>query len=147
MKTIEDFFKTYGFGELELRERELSYINHIPIDKDADISDYIPRIFKDFIWDASEHQLLPKPKKISWQTQFQLPNSKGVMIVSLRQAIKTEDKKHIIVFELKAFGPNDSGDSGNSTEWFDMAREWIVRGFTEMTTDEIQKSWGREKND
>ena len=27
--------------------------------------------------------------------------------------------------------------------WFDTAHEWIVRGFTDLTTDEAHKLWGR----
>ena len=29
-------------------------------------------------------------------------------------------------------------------EWYDVAHEWIVRGFTDLTTPEIQRVWERE---
>jgi hypothetical protein len=30
--------------------------------------------------------------------------------------------------------------------WFDLAREWIVRGFTDLTGEEVQKQIWRKKN-
>ena len=66
------------------------------------------------------------------------------MIVSFKQAIQKEDKVPLLVLELKTIGIDESARIKGVREWFDLAREWIVRGFTDSTTPEIQKIWGRE---
>jgi len=75
-----------------------------------------------------------------------LPEDNGNLIVSLKHAIRTEDKVPLLVLELKTTGIEESNGHDGIRGWFDLAREWIVRSFTDLTTSEIQKIWGREDN-
>jgi hypothetical protein len=51
----------------------------------------------------------------------------------------------LFVLKLKANGFDGSADKKNFRKWFDTAHEWIVKGFTDITTPEIQQIWEREK--
>ncbi len=75
-----------------------------------------------------------------------MPEKKGHLIVNLKQATRTEDKVTLLVLELKTQGTGESADKEAIREWFDLAHEWIVRGFTDLTTPEIQKIWEREED-
>jgi len=140
------FFDELEFGELKPIEYELSYINHIPKGQGWDTIDDLPEIFSDFAWKQTKERFLPNPEKVAWQTEFPLPEKKGHLIVNLKQATRTEDKVPLLVLELKAQGIGESTSKEAILEWFDLAHEWIVRGFTDLTTPAIHKIWEREEN-
>ena len=147
LHTVSNFFNEFELGELKPIECELSYINHIPKDQGWNTIDDLPRIFSDFVWCQATGRFLPKPINIAWQTGFLLPEKKGRLIISLKQAKRTDDKTPLFVLELKAIGIGDSTSKEGIRRWFDMAHEWIVRGFTDLTTPEIQKLvWEREED-
>ena len=144
--TIADFFREFELGELEPIEYELNYTNHIPKGQGWNTMDDLPRIFSDFVWGGANGRFLPNPKNVAWQAEFPLPEKKGHLFVNLNQAMRTEDKVPLFVFTLKAQVIGESASKENFREWFDLAHEWIVRGFTDLTTCEIQKVWGLEEN-
>lgn len=146
LNTIEDFFGKFELGELKPIECELTYINHIPKGQGWNTIDDLPRIFLDFAWKQTNGRFLPNPEKVFWKTEFPLQEDKGHLFVNLKQAIRTEDKIPLLVLELKTRGIGESATKEAIREWFDVAHEWIVRGFTDLTTPEIQKIWEREEN-
>ena len=146
LNIIVDFFGEFELGELKPIEYELSYINHIPEGQGWNKIDDLPRIFSDFVWKQTKERFLPNPGKVAWQTEFPLQEQKGYLIVSLKQATGTEDKMPLLVLELKMRGISESTKPEAIREWFDLAHEWIVRGFTDLTTSEIQKIWEREED-
>jgi uncharacterized protein (TIGR04255 family) len=146
LNKIELFFDEFEFGELSPIEYELSYINHIPKGQGWNTTDDLLKIFLDYGWKKTKVRFLPKPEKVAWNIEFSLPEKKGNLVVSLKQAIRTEDKVPLLVLELKTRGIEESARKEGIREWFDLAHEWIVRGFTDLTTPEIQKIWEREEN-
>lgn len=78
---------------------------------------------------------------------FPLPESTGRLHVTLRQMRRIQDGREVLALDLTArgfpAGPEASGRE-SMLSWFDVAREWIVRGFADLTTLEAQKDlWGR----
>ena len=146
LNTIVNFFSEFELGEIKPIEYELSYINHIPNGQGWNTIDDLPRIFSDFVWKKTKERFLPNPEKVAWQTEFSLPEKKGHLIVNLKQATRTEDKVALLVLELKTRGIGESANKEDIRKWFDLAREWIVRGFTDLTTPEIHKIWELEEN-
>ncbi len=144
--TIVTFFSEFELGELKPVECELTYINHIPKGQGWNTIDDLPRIFSDFLWKKNKKSFLPNPQKVAWETGFTLPEQKGYLIVNLKQATRTEDKIPLLVLELKTRGIGESKSKEAIREWFDLAHEWIVRGFADLTTPKIQKIWEREEN-
>jgi uncharacterized protein (TIGR04255 family) len=143
---VESVFCDLELGELNPIEYELSYTNHIPKGQGWNTIDDFPKIFSDFVWKQANERFLPNPERVAWQTEFSLPENKGHLVVSLKQAIRAKDKVPLLVLELKTRGIGESMSKEGIREWFDLAHEWIVQGFTDLTTSEIQKVWGREEN-
>ena len=139
LKKIEDFFTECGFGSLKPTEYELTYTNHMEMHREWETIDDLQKMFVDFGWNPTGGRFLPNPNKISWQTEFLLPEDKGHLYVSLKSAIRVEDKVPLIVLDLTARGFSEA-----MPEWYNMAREWIVRGFTDLTTPEAHKIWEKE---
>lgn len=144
LNTIKIFFDEFDLGEIKPIEYELSYINHIQKGQEWNTPDDLPKIFSDFAWRQMAGRFLPSPENIAWQTNFPLPENKGNLTVNLKQAIRTEDKVPLLVLELTARWLGESTSKIAIREWFDVAHEWIVRGFTDLTTPEIHKFWERE---
>jgi uncharacterized protein (TIGR04255 family) len=145
LNTIVNFFEELGLGELKPIEYELSYINQIPKGQGWNTIDDLPRIFSDFVWGQTTERFLPNPVSLLWQADFPFPGKKGRLAVNLRQAFRISDKVPLFLFELKAQGFDESTSNSAMREWFDLAHEWIVRGFTDLTTPEVQKLfWERE---
>jgi uncharacterized protein (TIGR04255 family) len=146
INNIEIFFKESEFGQIEPIDFELAYINHIPKGEGWNTIHDLPKIFSDFVWRYDGRRFLPNPQKLAWNLNFLLPEDNGNLMVSLKQGIRIEDKLPLLILELKATGIGESAGKEISRAWFDLAREWIVRGFTDLTTPEIQKIWQREDN-
>lgn len=123
---------------------ELTYINHIIEDSDAEafpvgIRQYLPV----FCWtQETVDGFLPNPHTGSARLQYKLPNKSGTLHVSIAHGMRLADKKNLAVLELTARGPA-SPDWRELTEWFAMAHEWIVRGFTHLTSAKAHQIWGR----
>lgn len=144
MSTVSNFFNEFDLGELEPIEYELTYINRIPKGQGWETIDDLRQIFTDFAWNKSTNRFLRNPGKVTWTAEFPLPEQKAFLNVNLKQATSIEDKMPLLIFELKTRGNGESVETKNTRQWFDMAHEWIVRGFTDLTTPEIQKIWEKE---
>lgn len=142
---LENFFKEFDLGELKPTGYELSYINHIPKGQGWNTLDDLSRVFTDFVWNDKIGRFLPNPVDIAWQTAFPLPEAKGQLTVSLKQATRVDDKIPLLLLELTARGIDESKNTKALRKWFDLARAWIVRGFADLTSSEVQKvCWERE---
>lgn len=141
---INDFFVEFKLGELNPIEYELSYTNHIPKEQGWNTIDDLPSIFSDFVWKKTGDRFLPNPEKVSWLTEFSLPENMGRLAVSLKQGVRTEDKVPLFILTLKTQGVCESSDKDAVRKWFDLSHEWIVKGFTDLTTPGIQGFWEKE---
>lgn len=146
LNIILDFFAKFELGTFKPIEYELSYINHIPKGDGWNTINDLSKIFSGFVWGQTKKSFLPNPEKVAWQVEFPLKEKKGRLIVNLSQGILVKDQVPVLILKLKTTGIVQSANQETHREWFDLAHEWIVRGFTDLTTHEIQEFWGREKN-
>ena len=70
-----------------------------------------------------------------------MPDQKGTATASLNNAIK--DGQNILVLVFTCTGTPSEKYSAN--QWYEAAHEWIVRSFTDLTTGEAHRKWGRER--
>ena len=127
-------------------ECELTYINHIPAGQGWEKLDDLPKVISDLTWQNKKHHFLPNPTNVAWQVKFELPESKGWLNVKLNQGTRKIDGVASVILELTAKGFGEDKTEKAMHNWFDLAHEWIVRGFTDLTAKEIQESfWKREK--
>jgi hypothetical protein len=74
---------------------------------------------------------------------FRNARQKGTATASLSNAIDKKSGNNLLVLIFTCTGPHS--DKYSPREWFDAAHEWIVRSFTDLTTQEAHQKWGREK--
>lgn len=143
--TIQNFFKEFELGDLTPIECELSYINHMPKGEGWDSIEDLSNIFSDFVWRQTAGRFLPSPSKAVWRAEFPFED-KGHLNVNLKQAVRAEDRVPLFIFELTARSGSELKSREEVFKWFDIAHAWIVQGFTDLTTPEIHKVWGKEEN-
>jgi uncharacterized protein (TIGR04255 family) len=145
LQQFEAFLDENKLGVVEPLQYELTYVNHILKGAGWITLDEVKRVFTDFSWRGGSSRFLPTPETINWRTTFLLTNQVGRLHASIRSAKRRTDGQPVLLFELTArgIGANKSRDA--MWEWFDLAHEWIVQGFTDLTSEEIQKTIWRRK--
>ena len=98
-----------------------------------------------FSWkNARTLKFLPAPRSTNFRFQYPLPNGKGTLHVTVTHGKRVSDQKGVMVLDLTARGPASS-EGSDMQQWFDLAHEWIVKGFTDLTTVEAHARWKRER--
>lgn len=142
---LEAFLNEMKLGVLNPTECELTYINHIPKSEGWETIDELAKVFTDLCWNPKEARFLPKPKNLAWQAAFVLPDNKGQLRIRLSEATRKTDLVPLIVLELNARGIGDIKTTDQIWNWYSVAHDWIVNGFADITTQEMQfQKWGRE---
>lgn len=143
---LDVFTDELKLGAVKPVECELTYINHIPEGQAWKGIDDFPKVFRDFTWQKEKHNFLPTPANVMWQVRFPLPDGKGWLNIKLNQAKRKVDGVPVLILELGAKGLGEETKATALRNWFDLAHEWIVRGFADLTTKETQETiWKRER--
>jgi len=145
LSTFTEFLKENNLGTLTPLQYELTYINHILQEEGWETITDIEKIFPNFSWQKGRNSFLTIPETINWQTSFALPELTGRLHSKLQSAIRRDDGRPAILFELTARGIGSYTTLVTMWSWFELAHEWVVRGFTDLTDPQVQKDvWGRK---
>jgi uncharacterized protein (TIGR04255 family) len=136
---FSDYVDFENLGPIIPNRYELTYVNHIEL-KGQNLSRELQAKVKMFNWDRVDPGFLPAPNSASGVWLFQMPDSKGTLGANLSHA-KRPDGRDLLVLNMSCSGPASS--QYTMKDWFNTAHEWIVRGFTDLTTSEAHKEWGR----
>ena len=139
------FLSEIGVGAPELLQYELTYVNHIPQGDGWTGAEDIRKVFPDFSWRADTRRFLPGPDGINWQSSFALPNRAGRLHMTIRRGIRRPDGHPLLLFELTARGIGSDKSPEGMWTWFNLAHEWIVLGFADLTGEEVQRNTWRRK--
>jgi uncharacterized protein (TIGR04255 family) len=152
-KCLERFQSVWrGYREFLDRERlpvpvadqlELTYVNHIPYPSAMNSLADISAVFPDITWQPNR-LILPAPSALRWRLDFDLPNNTGRLHVDVKTGVRTKDKLPLLVCELTARGLPEGSDDQALASWFDQGRQWIVKGFADLTGQDVQRDlWQR----
>ena len=138
------FVQDYHLDALKPVQYELTYVNHIPCGEEVSSLADIGRLFPDFAWRTRKGRFLLNPNGINWRTTIDLPDKKGRLHATIRSAMRS-DGTNIFLFELTARGFPGDQSPDSMWAWFGLAHEWIVRGFTDLTSEEFHRDVWRRK--
>jgi len=136
------FVSERKLGDLQLTRYEVTYVNHL-VEEQAGafpiaIEKYSPLLK---LRQPTAGQFLPSPKSLLAELQFDIAKEK-VLRVSLKQGVRATDQKEVMQLDLSARSTAQS-DGSDMMEWLEIAHEWIVRGFTDLTSSEAHRLWSR----
>ena len=133
------FLQENKLGEIEPLQYEMTYINHIPLGDGWEDLKSVGKVFPDFAFRNSETRFLSGPESMNWRTSFVLPNAAGRLHVKIRSGKLRDFGTPVLLLDLTVRGIGEYNSLGKMYDWFDLAREWIVRGFKDLTGEEVQK--------
>lgn len=143
-KQFEQFCANSGLNLPPPNQYELTYVNHVPRGEGWNSTADVGAIFPDIGW-RTDREFLPSPKTITWSTVFEMPEGTGRLHASVKTARKKPDNTEVLLLDLTARGFPNNSEVGSEQDWFNLAREWIVKGFADLTDRTIQTDrWGRK---
>jgi uncharacterized protein (TIGR04255 family) len=139
-----EFVAEENIGTPRVNQYELTYINHI-----FETTQPFPEAMQEYLgffkWrNATTLKFLPPPHIANFRAQFQLPDGKGTLHLTVNHGARKSDNKGALLVELTARGPART-DWSDMQKWFEAAHEWVVTGFTDLTTSEAHRVWERER--
>jgi len=147
LEAFRAFLKHANLSDIHPTQYELTYVNHIPEGKDWHSNSDIGILMPDLAW-RSGKRFLPAPETFNWTTSFVLPNEAGRLHITAVNAIMEKEghKVPLLQLTLTVRGIDKPQSLDNTTMWFDVAREWIVLAFADITGPAMQeKIWRRLK--
>ena len=122
------------------RQFELVYVNHIS--KSNGLNLVSPdSIFVDHTRLTLENRFLPSPSLINWITSYALPDDSGRLHISMQSAFSNHPvSEEVVRMDLTARGIPKVSTENSKRMWFDMAHEWITRGFADSTSEVLHKN-------
>lgn len=141
---FESFLADNGISAIEPLQYEMTYISHIAKGDGWESLGEIGKLFPDFNFDSKRRRFLPEPDTINWRTTFVLPQNAARMHVVIRNVRMRDSGKPVILLELKVRGIGTDRSIRGMWGWFDLAREWIVCGFSDLTADKVQREVWRK---
>jgi uncharacterized protein (TIGR04255 family) len=143
---FKQFVLQNNLGAVEALQYEMTYVNHIAKGEGWNDFTELGSVFRDHRWHGQEGRFLPPIEHLNLRTTFLLPERKARLHVSIRDGRRQDDSRPLLLFELTVRGFPGDQSADARWQWFDIAREWIVKGFTDLTAPEIQKNvWRRTR--
>jgi uncharacterized protein (TIGR04255 family) len=142
---FESFLEENKLGKIVPLQFEMTYVNHIPQGEGWKSLAEIASLLPDFAYRNIKGRFFPNPENINWRTAFALPKNAGRMHVNIRNGTHIETRQATLILELTVRGIGTDRSKAGMKEWFDLAHQWIVYGFADLTDEEVQKKiWKRE---
>jgi uncharacterized protein (TIGR04255 family) len=124
---------------------EVTYVNHVlPVDgRDRPRLAQVLRAVSDER--APNERFLPVPEDVQFLLRFIIKVADepiGRLHITAVPAFRNEDQVPIYVLTLIARIRANAEGLGGALDRLDLGREWIVRGFREVTTEQMHDVWG-----
>ena len=148
LSAFEEFLQREGIGQLVPNQCEVTYVNHLESGKGWERHGQLDEALA--VWSSRlSDDFLPEPEDARFAVRYVIPddqgNPAGRLHVSLQPAFRRADTKAILTLELTARGrPLSEGVEG-ALQFLDLGHEWVVRGFTSITTTPMHRLWERRE--
>lgn len=141
---LTKFAEENDLGAILPLQYELNYVNHIHPNEYWGQGKALNKFFPDFQWRQDNRRFLPVDyEAVNWKTVIRLPDGTGRLHITIQTAFKLPERSPLLVLEMKARGMAPDQSVESVWKWFDLAHEWIVKGFSDITDEKIQIDlWG-----
>jgi uncharacterized protein (TIGR04255 family) len=148
-KIFSKFLENNNLDSIEPVRCELTYFNYLLKGEEWESNLDLRDIFPDLGWRPNSERFLGCFEKFMVEGDFPLKDNTGEIAgrlkVNLKQGTRRIDGLPLIVFELTASTACADKPLEAIWEWFALAHTWIVKGFEDLTGNEIKvKVWKRE---
>jgi len=128
--------------DLEMQEPtieaiEMTYVNPIELGDDLRVSD----VLRPWSGELSS-ELGAEADGFTLRLTFGIEELAGRLFVDASEVTRSDDGRRVMLFNLVVRAPVD-GSFEDALKSVDVARAWIVKGFTSMTTQRMHDQWKR----
>jgi uncharacterized protein (TIGR04255 family) len=142
-ETFCTFLKSEKLGLPQVNQCEVIYVNHIEYGKGWSGHGELKKVIA--LWAGiGSGDFLPPPESVNMEVHYLLPDKLGRLHVSVAPVIRGRDSQEVLQVMLTARGAPKSSSFDDVFAWLDIGREWVVKGFTDFTTESMHKLWGRQ---
>lgn len=138
-----EFLASEGISEPKITQCEVTYVNHIARSNGWESSEDLPQVFPCWSGENSGN-FLPTPESVVLNSNYVLPNQQGRLHIEAEPAIREADAQEVLQLKLTVRGRPASSSLSDILNWFDLGREWVVRGFTDFTSARMHELWKRK---
>jgi uncharacterized protein (TIGR04255 family) len=142
--TFVAFLAEQKIGVPEVRQCEVIYVNDIPQGEGWERFADSLAMFAPW-WKKESGSFLPLPENLNVAGTFLMPEKAGRLHFTAQRLLRATDGREVVQLQLIARGQPKSSGLKDILAWMDAGHEWIVRGFTDLTSHEAHKIWGRIK--
>jgi uncharacterized protein (TIGR04255 family) len=144
--TFYQFLADEQLGDLIPNQCEVTYVNQIVSGRGWERYGQLGEMVT--LWtNHYSDTFLPEPEEVHLAVRYLIPDSvgnpMGRLLINVEPARRVADSTPMLVLQLTARGKPDDGGIDDVLKFFDVGREWIVRGFASMTSPQAHKIWGR----
>ena len=143
LSELDRFFKFVednAIGTIKATQCEVTYVNDIPHGEYWDSIAEAAKLFT-ILSNNDNAKLLGEMETIAVNGSYLIPDGKGRLRFSINHALRSIDKKEVLNMSLTARGRPLSTDKESIINWIDMGREWVVKGFEDLTTKKAHDMW------
>ena len=143
---FREYLADEQLGEPRLNQWELTYVNHIPADdgwhRHGQLGSVIPLLGL-----TTEGGFLPEPEDIALRVRYRISSEDKIVSRLYVEANPGFDAagKSVVGLTLTARGGLERNADSLLGSRLDIGREWIVRGFAEVTSETMHRHWERER--
>ncbi len=139
---FKHFASQEDLGPIEVNQCEVTYVNHIVAGDGWTSHEDIDKVLT--VWRQPGTPIPGRAEDATFHARFPIKDATGLPVgrlhVDVQAAFRNSDSKPMFVLNFTA-----RGMLGTTTEFFDLGREWIVRSFATMTTEEMHQVWKRRR--
>ena len=141
LSDFKEFLSEEKLGKIIPNQYEITYIDHIFENDGWETINSVDKIFPNLVPFKDRIILSADIREINWQTVFGLPDDYGQLQLSIRNARRKSDNRHLLRIEFSA---RSNEPHEPMRDWFDFAHEVIIELFSNLISEEIQqKNWRR----
>jgi uncharacterized protein (TIGR04255 family) len=141
---FKKFIADENLGTIEIKQCEITYVNDIVKGQGWDEFPQALALFANWLGRGSDG-FLPAPETLAMNGSFLMPDHRGRLRFATMQVLRQFDNREAVQLRLVARGMPESSADSDVMNWMDFGREWIVRGFTDLTSPSAHKLWKRTR--
>ncbi|MBU0638714.1 MAG: TIGR04255 family protein [Planctomycetes bacterium] len=137
-----EFADRESLGTVSANQCEVTYVNHIELLEGRNSAETMDALLTGWKL-ATSDGWLSGTEHGEFAASYAMPEQRGRLHVRAQRAVRRADSREIIRLSLTGRGAPTTPDTDGVRQWFDLGHDWVVRGFTSLTTPEMHRRWGR----
>ncbi len=141
------FLADEQLGEFRPNQCEVTYVNHVRQNDGwrtaSDLASIVGIAGNSYV-----DGFLPGPEDARTAARFVIESAGhpiGRLHVNCHTTFDLQKNEPVVAISMTARGMPRTSDMDGVLAFIDLGREWVVRGFADVTTSQMHETWGREQ--